>query len=75
MLSDIHITPMVSVIISNLQPHKACGPDGNPVIVIKKCVPEQAPVLSKLYNKCLAASCFPVSWKSSSVVPVFKNSC
>ena len=25
------------------------------------------------YNKCLAESCFPSCWKSSSVVPVFKN--
>ena len=28
---------------------------------------------AKLYNNCLAKSCFPSCWKSSSVVPVFKN--
>ena len=32
-----------------------------------------SPVLAKIYNKCLAESCFPSRWKSSSVVPVFKN--
>ena len=37
------------------------------------CSPGLSPVLAKLYNKCLAESCFPSCWKSSSVVPVFKN--
>ena len=31
------------------------------------------PVLAKLYNKCLAESCFPSCWKSLLVVSVFKN--
>lgn len=71
----IHITPsMVSTIISNLDPNNACEPDGIPIIVIKKCVPERAPVLLKLFINCLAAACFLAYWKSSSVVPVFKDS-
>ena len=37
------------------------------------CSPELSPVLAKLYNKCLAKSCFPSCWKSSEVVPAFKN--
>ena len=37
------------------------------------CSPELSPVLAKLYNKCLVESCFPSCWKTSSVVPVFKN--
>lgn len=39
--------------------YKACGLDGIPEVVLKKCAPELAPVPSKCYNKCLAASYFP----------------
>ena len=37
------------------------------------CSQELSPVLAKLYNKCLAESCFPSCWKPSSVVPAYKN--
>lgn len=67
-LSDMHITP------SRLDSRKACGLDGTSAIVLKKCAPEPAPVLAKLYNKCIGASCFPACRKSSPVVLVFKNS-
>lgn len=33
----------------------------------RKFTPEMIPTLSKIYNKCLIASCFPASWKSFSV--------
>ena len=33
--------------------------------VLKMCSPELSPVFAKLYNKCLAESCFPSCWKSS----------
>lgn len=51
--------------------YKACGL--NDILTIKKYTPEMAPVLSKLYHKCLATSYIQACWKSSSVVPVFKN--
>ena len=44
-----------------------------PAIVLKMCSPELSPVLAKLYNKCVAESCFPSCWKSSSVVSLLKN--
>ena len=49
------------------------GPNRIPIIVLKMSSLELSPVLAKLYNKCLAESCFPSCWKSSSVLPVFKN--
>ena len=64
---------MVSHAIYDLDTCKATGPDRIPSIVLKMCSPELSPVLAKLYNKCLAESCFPSCWKSSAVVPVFKN--
>ena len=44
-----------------------------PAIVHEMCSPVLSPVLAMLYSKCLAESCFPSCWKSSSVAPVFKN--
>ena len=64
---------MVSHAIYHLDTCKATGPDRIPSIVLKVCSPELSPVLAKLYNKCLAKSCFPSCWKSSEVVPAFKN--
>lgn len=67
-------TVKIANIIKSLDPSKATGPDGIPVIVLQKCSPELSPILSKLFRKCVAESCFPSSWKVASVVPVFKNS-
>ena len=60
--------------IQNLDSSKATGPDGIPVVVLKKLCPEISPILAKLFNKCLKEECFPMSWKLSHVCPVFKNS-
>ena len=73
-LSSKNITAkMTSRAIYVLDASKATGTDRIPVIVRKMCSPKLSPVLAKLYNKSLAESCFPSCWKSSSVVPVFKN--
>ena len=64
----------VAAVIAQLDPSKATGPDGIPVVVLQKCSPELSPVLSKLFAKCVSESCFPSCWKFPSVIPVFKNS-
>ena len=73
-LHNISITPeMVKKVKTNLDSSKASGPDCIPVVALKNCEPELSYILAKLFNKCLKESCFPDSWKVSSVVPVFKN--
>ena len=57
----------------NLDLSKASGPDCIPVVVLKNCQPERSCILAELFSKCLKESCFPVYWKVSSVVPLFKN--
>ena len=64
---------IVSRAIYDIDASRGTGPDRSPAIVLKMCSPQLSPVLAKLYNKCLAESCFPSCWKSSSVVPGFKN--
>ena len=73
-LSNLKVTPSeVAKLIRQLEPSKAVGPDEIPVVVLKELSAELSPILSKLFNKCIRQSCFPVSWKKSSVCPVFKN--
>ena len=43
------------------------------MVVLKNCEPELSYILAELLNMCLKESCFPDSWKVSSVVPIFKN--
>ena len=73
-LHNISVTPkMVKKVIMNLDLSKASGPDCIPVVVLKNCEPELSYILAEIFNKCLKESCFPDSWKVSSVVPVFKS--
>ena len=75
-LSTLSITvKQVRRIIKNLDSSKSSGPDGIPVIVLKKCAPELAPVLTKLFRRCMSSGNFPSCWKVASVVPVPKKSC
>ena len=72
-LHNISVTPkMVKKIIMNLDLSKASGPDCIPVVVLRNCESELSYILAELFSKCLKESCFPVCWKVSSVVPVFK---
>ena len=64
----------VKSFISALAENKATGPDKIPIIVLKNTAPELAPILTKLFNRCISEGCFPIFWKQSSVCPVFKNS-
>ena len=64
----------VAKLIKALDSTKATGPDSIPVVVLKNISPELSPILAKLFNKCLHQKCFPASWKTSSVCPVYKNS-
>ena len=61
---------MVKKVIISLDLSKVSGPDCIPVMVLKNCEPD---IPAQLFNKILKESCFPDSWKVSSVVPVFKN--
>ena len=58
---------MVKRVITNLDSSKASGPDCIPVVALKNCKPELSYILTELFNICLRDSCFPDSWKVSSV--------
>ena len=73
-LSDFKVSAgQVASLIKELDATKATGPDNIPVVVLKHLSPELSPILAKLFNRCLKERCFPTSWKTSAVCPVFKN--
>ena len=73
-LHKISITPkMVKKVITNLDSSKVPGLDSIPVVVLKNYEPELSYIPAELFNMCLKESCFPVCWKVSFVVLVFKN--
>ena len=73
-LQNISITPKsVKKFITKPDSSKVSGPDFISVVVLKNCEPELPYILAELFNKCLNKSCFPDSWKVSSVVLVFIN--
>ena len=73
-LCDLKVSAgQISKLIKELDSTKATGPDSIPVVVLKHLSPELSPILAKLFNRCLKEKCFPTSWKTSAVCPVFKN--
>ena len=73
-LHNISISPkMVKKVITNLDSSRASGPDCIPVVVVRNYEPKLSYMLAELLNKFRKQSCFPDSWKLSSLVPVFKN--
>ena len=70
----ISITPkMVKKVRMNLDSSKVSAPDCIPVVVLKNSEPELSYILAELFSMFLKESCFPVCWKVSLEVPVFKN--
>ena len=59
--------------LSKLDSTKATGPDGIGARVLKKCAPEIAGILAKIFGLSFSVSKLPSQWKDADVVPVFKK--
>ena len=60
-------------ILSSLNVHKACGPDGLSARILSECADEFAVPLTKLCVLSLRQGKFPTIWKRANVVPVYKK--
>ena len=60
-------------VLRKLNTAKSTGPDDVPAVVLKKCAPELAPVLTRLYQISLSVGKCPSSWKVAHVVPIPKK--
>lgn len=73
-LSDIEFTPQeVYGKLSTLNPAKASGPDGWPILSLKECGQQLSVPLSILFNKSFNSSTLPDAWKEALVTPIFKK--
>ena len=65
-MQAVNITkPGVHKILSQLDPHKAEGPDGIPAHVLKELAFDLAPILTHLYRQLLNTATLPKEWKSA----------
>lgn len=63
----------VSTLLSNLEVHKACGPDEIPTALLKNLAPIIAPALTIIFQASLCQSLIPAEWKTANIVPLFKK--
>ena len=66
-------TKEVKSILDNLDTNKSAGPDEIPPLVIKRCSPELAPIIAKLFRSIIQTSSFPDTWKQANIHPVPKK--
>ena len=73
-LHNISAAPkLVKKVITNLNLSNTSGPNCIPVVVLKNREAELSYILAEFFSKCLKESCFPDCWRTSWVVPLFKN--
>jgi Reverse transcriptase (RNA-dependent DNA polymerase) len=56
-----------------LDSKKGPGPDGIPPRILKECLKGLEKPLTMLFNLSLKSGIFPENWKTSYIVPIFKN--
>nr|CAH7762413.1 unnamed protein product [Callosobruchus chinensis] len=66
-------TKAVRKVLQSLDINKATGPDMIPAVVAKKCAPEVAPILTRLFRMSYSSGVFPKDWKSACIQPVPKK--
>ena len=60
-------------LLLSLNTSKANGPDGISATMLKSTAHSIAPGLTKLFNKSISSGRMPLTWKTSSVVPIPKG--
>ena len=65
---DVTVTKKgVAKLLSNLQPHKATGPDDLPARLLKETAEEIAPAITRLYQASIDQAVIPNDWKEALV--------
>jgi len=73
-MQEICITESgVFSILSQLDPHKAGGPDNIPARVLKELAYDLTPILTHLFQQSLDTGELPQDWKSAFITPIFKK--
>ena len=63
----------VMLLLKDINPSKAAGPDGLHGMVLKNCASSLAKPLTALFNISYVTGCIPEDWKLASIVPIHKK--
>ena len=63
----------VAKLLSDLQSHKAHGPDGIPAYLLKETATSMAPLLTLIFKASLHQHQLPTDWKTALIFPIFKK--
>ncbi len=73
-MPNINITCAgVQKLLSQLNPHKAMGPDKIPPLVLKELSHTIAPILTSIFRKSLQTGVTPDDWRLANVSPIYKK--
>jgi hypothetical protein len=73
-MPDIHITRNgVEKLLSQLNPNKACGPDGLKPRILKELANEISPILCLIFNNSIDTGEVPTDWRTAYVSPIYKK--
>ena len=73
-LNDIDFSlHRIQKLLSNINPNKACGPDGIHGRILKNCPQSLAQPLSILFKLSYNTGNLPADWKAANIVPVHKK--
>jgi hypothetical protein len=73
-MPEIHIDERgVLKLLSQINPHKACGPDALSARVLKEMAPQLAPALTTIFLRSLDSGSIPAIWRDANITPVFKK--
>lgn len=71
--SHIFSNEEISAKLSSLDVSKKAGPDGIPPLLLKSCCTSLVIPLKSLFQKSMDAGYFPLTWKNSNLLPIFKS--
>ena len=63
----------VMLLLKEINPSKAAGPDGLHGMVLKNCAASLAKPLTAIFNVSYVTGCIPQDWKLASIVPIHKK--
>ena len=63
----------VAGLLSNLEDHKASGPDEIPTTLLKRLATVISPILTMIFQASFHQCLIPMDWKSANIVPTFKK--
>ena len=69
------LTAGVDKMLSELDDHKASGPDDIGPVILKNLRPFISPTLQHIFQRSLEEGCVPEDWLHANVTPIYKKGC